>query len=128
MTISPLRDQWLTEDGPNEVTGHERSSTERVSFWKVFDGVIGQVAGEIQGGRGGARGGFPWVDSIGGAPVGLRAVCLLGSTIRSRRSSTVEIRSRVWKLSRIGGYLGTGIASGEPLKGGPDERNWGGFG
>jgi hypothetical protein len=53
MTTSPLRDQWLTEDGPDEVTGHERSSTERVSFWKVFDGVIGQVAGEIQGGGGG---------------------------------------------------------------------------
>ncbi len=56
MTTSPLRDQWLTEDGPDEVTGHERSSTERVSFWKVFDGVIGQVAGEIQGGGGGQEG------------------------------------------------------------------------
>jgi hypothetical protein len=127
MTISPLRDQWLTEDGPDEVTGHERSSTERVSFWKVFDGVIGQVAGGDSG-RGGQEGVSHGLTALAGAPVGLRAVCLLGSTIRSRRSWTVEIRSGVLKLSTIGGYLGTGIASGEPLKGGPNERNWGGFG
>lgn len=59
------------------------------------------------------------MNSIGGPPVGLRAVCLLGSTIRSRRFLNGTETFRGVKLSTIGGYPATGIpfASREPLQG-----------
>ena len=42
MTIFLLRNEWLSEDNGHEVIGHERPSTERAFFWKVFDLLLGK--------------------------------------------------------------------------------------